>query len=101
MLVGFAKRDGEEIPTFKTLEQWDALKSTKMDACARICRHLLSRDDAPAIIFKDGEAIFPTIPPHQQSRTRIYQETKILIYQEFTSLGPLLLNVSIRPFLFS
>lgn len=79
-----------EFPEFKSLQEWEPLKSTKMDTCARICEHMLTRDDVPPIIFKEGQAIFPLIPdsPHPPK-----MESKILIYQEFTSLRPLLLKV--------
>jgi hypothetical protein len=104
MSVGYARDETEDeskededknkpcIPVFKTLQQWEPVKSTKMDTCAKICRHMLTRDDVPAVIFKEGQAIFPQIPTPIPGRVK--KETKILIYQEFTSLGPLLRNVT-------
>ncbi|KAF8808358.1 hypothetical protein BYT27DRAFT_7097080 [Phlegmacium glaucopus] len=94
MSVGFARESPDTpIPSFATLQDWEAVKSTKMDTCAQICRHLLTRDDAPPINFEEGKAIFPPMPPSPQGGKKPLQEKKILIYQEFTSLGPLLLNV--------
>jgi len=94
MSVGFARLDlDEKIPTFQTLEDWEAKKSTKIDTCARMCQHILTRDDAPAISVNDGAIFFPLIPIPALGNT-VPRETKILIYQEFPSLGPLLRNVS-------
>lgn len=95
------KTERKEIPTFQSLESWEPVKSTKVDTCARICRHLLTRDDAPSITFEDGRAIFPQIPPPPPGDANLLQETKILIYQEFTSLRPLLCNVTFNPCLFN
>lgn len=82
----------EKIPHFKTLEEWQSRKSTKIDTCARMCRHLLSRDDAPDMTFKDGQVVFPDVPQPRPGE-EVAQERKILIYQEFPSFGPLLRNV--------
>lgn len=107
MSVGFARDlEGKEtetktetetekpIPTFTSLEQWDPMKSTKMDTCAKICRHMLTRDDVPPIIFENGQAIFPQISDSPPGGRKT--ETKILIYQEFTSLRALLRNVTLH-----
>ncbi|TFK58083.1 hypothetical protein BDN72DRAFT_720003, partial [Pluteus cervinus] len=87
---GYARYNTHDaIPKFKTMDEWVAKKSTKMDACAKICQHILSRDDAPEVITEDGCLVFPPtppLPPGQQPE----QEAKILIYQEFSSLGPVL-----------
>ena len=94
MAVIFARRmiDDimEDIPVFSTIAQWDLVKSTKIDTCAQICQHFLARDDALEPVFDDGQVVFPSMPDTPTSnRTR-----KLLIYQEFPSLGPLLRNVS-------
>lgn len=95
MGVGYARLSLKEpIPTFKTLEEWEQHKSTKMDICAQMCRHLLSRDDAPAMTFQDGQVIFPPISSGEPEEA-VKQDTKVLIYQEFPSLGPLLRNVGV------
>jgi hypothetical protein len=94
MCVGFARLKLEDpIPEFKTLEEWEEKKSTKIDICARMCRHLLSHDDAPKMVFGNGTVVFPPVPPSQPGK-KVPQTVKILIYQEFPSLGPLLRNVS-------
>jgi len=81
----------EDIPIFKLLSEWELLKSTKIDACAQLCLHFLARDDAPDPIFEDGKLTFPPMP----SSTPFTQTQKILIYQEFPSLGSVLRNVSL------
>lgn len=95
MSVGFARESENVIPTFKSLEEWQGVKSTKMDICARICQHMLVRDDAAEIVFQNGKAIFPASPPSLPGQT-ISQTKKILIYQEFTSLRDLLRNVCVH-----
>ena len=67
---------------FKMLDNWEKQKSTKIDTCARMCRHLLARDDGPEMLFENGAIIFPG--------EQVSQDVKILIYQEFPLLGPLL-----------
>lgn len=95
MALGFAKADPDDdsvrIP--KSLEEWERVKSTKIDVCARICKHLLTRDDAPDISFEDGVPVFPPIPEVQPGEV-ISREHRILIYQEFIAHGPLLSAVS-------
>ncbi len=75
------------------MDDWQNAKSTKFDVCAKLVSHLLKHDDAPEIEVHDGKVSFPKIP--RESRKHPKQDTKILIYQEFPSLGPLLRNVSI------
>lgn len=95
MCVGYARFDlTEDIPKFLTLDDWERKKSTKFDTCAKMCRHLLTRDDAPSMIFDNGAVTYPAIPPSNTGE-KVPQDTKILIYQEFPSLGPLLRNVSL------
>ncbi|KAF8057085.1 P-loop containing nucleoside triphosphate hydrolase protein, partial [Lyophyllum atratum] len=92
MSVGFARLDMDDpIPIFHSLAQWDAQKSTKIDTCARMVRHILTDDNTPDMIFEDGVE-YPDIPPPNPGE-KVSQETKILIYQEFPSLGPLLRNI--------
>lgn len=91
--TGYARRDlTEKPPKFNSLLEWEPKKSTKIDVCVRICKHLLSRDDAPAMVFEKGQVIFPTIPVPALEE-EVSQTTKIIIYQEFPSHGPLLRNV--------
>ena len=96
MATGYAKDDpNEEIPKFSTMQEWESKKSTKMDVCAQICRHLLSRDDAPEVEFKNGAPVFPPNPVAVGSGT---QDNRILIYQEFPSLCNLLKQVYIQTY---
>ncbi|KAJ3497670.1 hypothetical protein NLJ89_g10318 [Agrocybe chaxingu] len=93
MGVGYARQSASEaIPKFNSLTEWEEHKSTKFDVCARMCKHLLARDDAPPMIFEDGNVVFPPIPSAAPGEI-VPRETKILIYQEFPSLGPLLRDV--------
>ena len=82
-----------ENPVFKTREEWEPVKSTKMDTCAKICKYYLYRDDCAPVSFKDGKVVFPIIkaycPEKGDTRNR-----KVLIYSEFLSKTTLLRNVS-------
>jgi hypothetical protein len=93
LAVAYAKEDADELtPRFNTLDQWEPVKSTKMDACARICVHYLKHDDVDDVNFDEGQLIFPDvrdIPGAKLSRRR-----QIIIYSEFPSMAPLLQNVS-------
>lgn len=84
----------EKIPRFTTREAWLLCKSTKFDICARMCEHLLTHDDVPDMLFQDGTAVFPEIPEPRIGQ-KITCDRKIILYQEFPSLGGLLRNVSI------
>ncbi|PPR00042.1 hypothetical protein CVT26_008918 [Gymnopilus dilepis] len=93
MSVGYARLSLEEkIPFFKSLPEWIEKMSTKMDTCARLCKHLLSRDDAPDPIIVDGQLVLPPLPPLAEGEEP-QQTIKIIISQEFPSLAPLLRNV--------
>ena len=78
-------------PVFESLDQWEAEKSTKMDICARICRHYLSRDDVEDVGFEHGQLFLPTFDPLGRPFT---QNRRVLIYSEFPSMAPILRNVS-------
>ena len=92
--VCFAREDpSEPIPHFESLEQWEEVKSTKIDTCCRLVKHLLSRDNVPEPVFQDGEIFFPAISEPEPGR-EAPKEHKILIYQEFPMFCALLLNVS-------
>ena len=82
----------DPLPKFDTMDKWFAKKSTKIDACARLCQHLLSRDDALDPINENGELSFPP-PPTLQPGEAPTQSIKVLIYQEFPSLSPILTDV--------
>lgn len=92
--VNYARSNPNEgIPVFGTLEEWQPLKSTKLDTAARLCQYFMVGDDLPFPAFSDGSVIFPAIPPIVQGETR-KQETKIVIFMEFPSMLPLFVNVS-------
>jgi len=92
--VSYAKEDpASPNPVFKTLDDWEKKKSTKMDACAQICKHYLHHDDVGDVEFHDGQLVFPHkggFHPKTQGHKR---KRKILIYSEFPSLTSLLKNV--------
>ncbi|KAF5344038.1 hypothetical protein D9756_011549 [Leucocoprinus leucothites] len=90
--VGYAKEDpSDTFPTFKSLDEWEQSKSTKMDICARVCAHYLTHDDVEDVKFENGQAVFPTVTMEQG---RDYpRQRRIIIYAEFTSMAPLLRNV--------
>lgn len=94
LAVGYAKEDAASLwPTFKSLEEWEPLKSTKMDVCAKICAHYLKHDDVGDITFEEGEAVFPDVPDLLETEVR--RTRRIIIYAEFPSMAPLLQNVRI------
>lgn len=94
MATGYAKDDPDDaIPIIKNIEEWEKCKSTKMDVCAKICQHLLTRDDAPDVEFEEGLPIFPPFPNPLEG-IEAPKTNRILIYQEFPSLGGLLRQVS-------
>jgi len=78
---------------FTSISEWTTAKSTKMDTCARIAKHLLTRDDAPEVLFEDGEAVFPPFPELSPGQV-VSRENKVVIYMEFPSLGHIMRNVS-------
>lgn len=88
--VCYAKSDRDALnPSFDSIAQWEPLKSTKMDVCARICKHYLSGDDVSDVEFKDGKAVFPIV----NTEGLVKKERKILIYAEFPSMTLLLRQV--------
>lgn len=97
MAVTFPREDtNAPVPKFSTREEWDATRSTKIDAVVRLVRYLLKSDNTLPPFTKDGKLFFPKIPPTEDgasvSRTR-----KILIYQEYSFFAPLLINVRQEP----
>lgn len=90
----FPKTDpGSPNPDIKSKDEWNRIKSTKMDVCAQICQHYLLRDDVPDVEFIDGKPVFPKLKPSKGSS----KIRKILIYSEFPSMTSLL--VKVRSFL--
>jgi hypothetical protein len=91
--LGFAKETPESpIPKFVSLSDWERQKSTKFDVCARVCQHLLRRDDIPDVLFLDGELKLSQMEEASEAR----KTRRILVYQEFSSMSGLLQNVSVR-----
>ena len=93
--VNYARSDSNEgIPVFETLDEWKALKSTKIDTAAQLCQYFLLGDDLPLPIFCKGYVEFPAIEPVKPGVTR-KRETKIVVFMEFPSMLPLFSNVSV------
>ncbi|KAF5343888.1 hypothetical protein D9756_011620 [Leucocoprinus leucothites] len=92
LAVGYAKDDpSESLPVVASLDEWEPIRSTKMDVCARLCRHYLTNDDVEDVHFEEGEPIFPDIP--SIPRHKISRKRRIIIYAEFPSMAPLLQNI--------
>jgi TATA-binding protein-associated factor len=91
--VGYAKDDADSLwPTFRSLEEWEPVKSTKMEILAQICAHYLSHDDVKDVIFEDGRPVFPPTPEVTDAKTQ--KTRRIIVYGEFPSMAPLLQNVT-------
>ncbi|KAF9441652.1 hypothetical protein P691DRAFT_683240 [Macrolepiota fuliginosa MF-IS2] len=89
--VGYAKEDpADPWPLFKSLEEWEPVKSTKMDVCARVCKHYLTHDDMEDVTFVDGVPVFPE---SAATGKEIRRNRRVIIYAEFSSMAPLLQNV--------
>ena len=86
------------IPHFKTLAQWEKMKSTKLDTAARLCQYFLQRDNLPLPEFTDGDVRLPPLPVPLESETAT-QNTKIVVFSEFPSMCSVLQNVG-RVFVF-
>jgi hypothetical protein len=65
-----------------------------MTAAVRICVHLLSRDDAPPVLFDgEGHYEFPPLPDIAPGAELPGKTRKILIYQEWPVQVELLARV--------
>lgn len=84
----------DELPVFKSLDEWLQVKSTKVDTAARLCRYLLTRDDLPPPEFKDGTIHIPKIPAVRANQP-VTQDCKIVVFAEFPSMVSLFQNVSL------
>ncbi|OBZ77288.1 hypothetical protein A0H81_02843 [Grifola frondosa] len=85
---------GAHLDPVKTMAEWEALKSTKMDFCARLLQHLGKRNDAPPpIIHEDGSWEFPELPSTAQDEWSARCDQKSVIYSEFSSMATFLQSV--------
>ncbi|KAG6876903.1 hypothetical protein C0993_012196 [Termitomyces sp. T159_Od127] len=89
-IVWAKENPGDPYPTFKSLAEWQAVKTTKLDVAARICNHYTSRDDVPHVSFHDGHPVFPPPSVGNQSFTRT---RRILMFAYFSSMVSLFQNV--------
>ncbi|KAF9470773.1 hypothetical protein BDN70DRAFT_939435 [Pholiota conissans] len=89
----FARSDAEApLPKFHNLEEWEQMKSTKLDTAARLCQYFLTRDDLPLPTFSDGTVDFPPIPSVRRGE-KISKDCKIVVFTEFPSMISLFINV--------
>ena len=89
----FARENPEEtIPHFASLEEWEPVKSTKLDTAARLCQYFLQRDGLPVPTFADGRVYYPPLPPADEES--VTNEGKIVVFTEFPSMIDLFINVS-------
>lgn len=90
--MGYAKDDADSLwPSFRSLEEWEPVKSTKMEVLAKICAHYLSHDDVEDVTFEEGRPVFPPVPELEDAKTQ--QTRQIIVYGEFPSMAPLIQNV--------
>lgn len=91
MAVTFPREDmSAPIPRITSRHMWEPMKTTKLDATARLTGYLLSSDAAPQPTIEDGVFVIPDIDRNRGGpRTR-----KILIYQEWAIFLQLLLDAS-------
>ncbi|KAF8951749.1 P-loop containing nucleoside triphosphate hydrolase protein, partial [Flammula alnicola] len=82
----------DDIPVFKSLDQWELVKSTKLDTAARLCSYFLKRDNLALPTFADGTVHYPPIPQLLEGET-VTQDCKIVVFTEFPSMSSLLLNI--------
>ncbi|KAF8529096.1 hypothetical protein BU17DRAFT_80270 [Hysterangium stoloniferum] len=86
--VSYVQEDTEvQLPEFQTLGDWEPVKSTNMDVCAKIYKHYLSDNNIPDVKFNEGIPIFPGLEVPSQIMNR-----RILIYSESPMVTHLLRN---------
>lgn len=76
-------------PEIRNLAHWLEMKSTKLDAFARICEHYCKRDDAPHIYEEEGVLVIPPMP----AVALVSQKRRICAYLEFVQFRPLVAQV--------
>ncbi|KAF6745335.1 P-loop containing nucleoside triphosphate hydrolase protein, partial [Ephemerocybe angulata] len=81
-----------DLPKFESLAEWEPVKSTKIDTLVRILHHLLSRDDAPPVLFENGAPVFPDMPPTDPENPPT-KTNKIIVFQEWVTFRPLVQNI--------
>lgn len=70
LAVRYVKKDAANLwPTFKSLEEWEPLKSMKMDTCVKLCKHYLMHDNVSNVTFEEGKPVFPSLM-HQSHKLR-------------------------------
>jgi hypothetical protein len=98
MGVTFAREDPDDpIPVFKTREEWEQQKSTKINTAVLVTEYFLQRDDVSPVEFQGGGPLFPALP----STPHFTRDVKVMVYQEWPSYTPLVRRVSLVLFLTS
>ncbi|KAG6819600.1 hypothetical protein H0H93_010369 [Arthromyces matolae] len=91
--VIFSKDPNEPYPSFETLDAWEAMKSTKLDALAHITRHYLSHDNVEDVAFENGALVIK--PCVLADGEAISQRRRIIIFSNFSSQIRLIQNVRV------
>ncbi|KAH6905669.1 hypothetical protein BKA70DRAFT_1225379 [Coprinopsis sp. MPI-PUGE-AT-0042] len=89
MGVVFPREKDSPLPVYKTRREWEADPPSKLNAVVLLIRHLLRSDDAPMPFTKDFEMVFPNIPDDKPAK----QTRKILVFNEFPSFAPLIIQI--------
>ena len=93
--VMFARENPEDtIPYFNSLEEWEPVKSTKLDTAARLCQYFLQQDGLPIPTFADGGVHFPSVSLVDEVKAT--KDLKIVVFTEFSSMIGLFINVSLH-----
>ncbi|KAG6852776.1 hypothetical protein C0991_009199 [Blastosporella zonata] len=91
LAVGYMKENPDDAyPTFKSLDEWQMKKGTKLDVAARICQHYMSADDVPDVFFVDGQPIFLPCPAPTKVTSH---RRRLIIFANFSSMAGLVKNV--------
>ncbi|KAL0952272.1 hypothetical protein HGRIS_006562 [Hohenbuehelia grisea] len=79
-------------PELSDMEEYNPLRSTKLDVLCDLLQHLLSDDTRhfPSYSVEEKKIVFPALPPAPENGVRP-QSRKVLVYHEFpTMLRPIL-----------
>jgi hypothetical protein len=81
-----------DIPSFHSIAQWEENPSSKIQALVRLLAFLLERDDnPPPTCTKEGTIQWPA--PNSGNNMSTTRKRKILVYQEFSSMAGMLIQV--------
>ena len=87
--VAYPSASKKQYNAFKSLEEYQAAPSSKLNLLIKLVKHALLHDDIQAASFdSDGNVQWPLVPdtPNQMMQ-------KVIVYHEFTMMAPLILSV--------